>query len=270
MMSITLVVSESDPASKSMSIYLEKEKRFVPTQQNDILFSNLYKNILLYKSKNSLLFTNNLENKFPNSEVFIFLSKHQSNSKFPTLTCHFTGNFENNRYGGNPYELGISYPSLQKIYLQHLNEIKEKLYPFAITIEATHHGPTSIKKPIMFVEIGSTEKEWGNITIASLICDCILSVISNPINHQKKIGIGIGGTHYGSKFNNIIINSDIAMGHISSKYNLCNVNEDLLNQMITKCHEKITHIILDKKGLGNEKQRIFGLIKDTGLEILKI
>jgi D-tyrosyl-tRNA(Tyr) deacylase len=60
------------------------------------------------------------------------------------------------------------------------------------------------------------------------------------------------------------------MGHISSKYNLCNVNEDLVNQMITKCHEKITHIILDNKGLGNEKQRIFDLVKDTGLDILKI
>jgi D-tyrosyl-tRNA(Tyr) deacylase len=68
----------------------------------------------------------------------------------------------------------------------------------------------------------------------------------------------------------LLLNTDIALGHISSKYNLDNINEGFLGQMITKCCEKITHIILDNKGLGKEKQRILNLINKSDLEILKL
>jgi len=44
----------------------------------------------------------------------------------------------------------------------------------------------------------------------------------------------------------------------------------MLNQMISKCYEKVTHIIIDQKGLGNEKLRIMNLLKDIELEVIKI
>ena len=44
----------------------------------------------------------------------------------------------------------------------------------------------------------------------------------------------------------------------------------MLNQMISKCYEKVTHIIIDQKGLGNEKERILNLIKDIDLEVIKL
>ena len=227
----TLVVSESDPASKTMTLYLEKEQEFLPSDQENIFYSNLYDNIVLYKSGDQLIYTEDLDNKVPNSEFFIFLSKHVSNIKQPSLTCHFTGNFQNNYYGGNPGELGIAYPSLQKAYLQQLNRYRDELQSFEITIEATHHGPTSLKKPVVFIEIGSTEREWNNTYIASIVCKSIITIISNPLHHKKNIGVGLGGNHYGSKFNYLLLNSDIALSHISSKYNLGSINENLLNQI---------------------------------------
>lgn len=269
-MFFTLVVSESDPASKTMSLYLEKEQNFSPSNQENIFYSNLYDNIVLYKSGTQSIYAEDLDNKVPNTKFFIFLSKHVSNTKHPSLTCHFTGNFQNNYYGGSPGELGITYPSLQKAYLQHINKFKDDLQSFDITIEATHHGPTTLKKPVIFIEIGSTEREWNNIDIASIVCKSIITIISNPLHHKKNIAIGLGGNHYGSKFTSLLLNSDIALSHISSKYNLGSINESLLNQMITKCYEKTTHIIIDSKGLGKERQRILNLINNRGLEVIKL
>jgi D-tyrosyl-tRNA(Tyr) deacylase len=40
--------------------------------------------------------------------------------------------------------------------------------------------------------------------------------------------------------------------------------------MISKCFEKVTHIIIDQKGLGNEKQRIMSLLNNSELEVIKI
>ena len=269
-MFFTLVVSDSDPASKTMSSYLENEQEFLPSKHENIFYSKNYDNIQLYKSNTPLIYAEELDKKVPNSQFFIFLSKHFSSSKKASLTCHFTGNFQDNCYGGNPCELGITFPSLQKGYLQHVSKLRDDLQSFEITIEATHHGPTSLKKPVLFVEVGSTEKEWNNRDIAAIVCKSIVTILSRTITHQKKIGIGLGGNHYGSKFNFLLLNSDIAMGHICSKYNLKSINESLLKQMTTKCCEQTTHIALDNKGLGKEKQRILDLINKSGLEIIKL
>lgn len=88
--------------------------------------------------------------------------------------------------------------------------------------------------------------------------------------NAKYIGIGLGGNHYGSKFNKLILDTDYGIGHIANKYNLVNLNSDMLNQMIIKCYEKVTHIIVDQKGLGNEKQRIISLLNNIELEVIKI
>jgi D-aminoacyl-tRNA deacylase len=122
----------------------------------------------------------------------------------------------------------------------------------------------------MFVEIGSSEDQWSNIENASFVCDSLLDTLTTKICPAKDIAIGLGGNHYGSKFNKLILNTEYGIGHIANKYNLFNINKDMLNQMISKCYEKVTHIIIDQKGLGNEKERIMNLVKDIELEVIKI
>jgi len=40
--------------------------------------------------------------------------------------------------------------------------------------------------------------------------------------------------------------------------------------MISKSIEKVTHIIVDWKGLGKEKNRLMELLESTGLDILRV
>ncbi|HSE99345.1 MAG TPA: D-aminoacyl-tRNA deacylase [Nitrososphaeraceae archaeon] len=268
-MFFTLITSELDLASKTMLAYLQEYKKF--NKLKDFYFtSSLYDNISISVSKNQLIFIDCFDDLYKKTDVLIFLSRHQSKSKIPSLTCHFPGNYFTNSYGGNKSELGIAYPSLQKNYLKKIYQSREKVQFCDITIETTHHGPTNIKKPVMFVEIGSSEDQWSNMDIASVVCDSLLDILTKKIVNAKYIGIGLGGNHYGSKFNKLILNTDYGIGHIANKYNLVNLNNDMLNQMISKCYEKVTHIIIDQKGLGNEKQRIMSLLNNIELEVIKI
>ena len=268
-MFFTLIVSDLDPASRTMLKYLQEYKNFVKV--DDFCFlSSLYENISIHRSKNQLVYTDYLDNISTKTDAYIFLSRHQSKSRIPSLTCHFPGNFFLNSYGGNKSELGISYPSLQKLYLKKICQLREKAPLCDITIETTHHGPTNIKKPVMFVEIGSDENQWINMEIASIVCDSILDILPRKLISAKYIGIGLGGNHYGSKFNKLILDTDYGIGHIANKYNLINIDNSMLNQMILRSYEKVSYIIIDQKGLGNEKEKILNLLKNTELEIIKI
>lgn len=269
----TLVASKQDSASMTMANYLIHDKDFSvydKKNNNEEYTSEVYKKIKLHISNESLLYIEDLDTKYPHSKAFIFLSKHRSESRIPTLTCHCTGNFADNPYGGNVRELAISYPYLQKRYLKEINNSKLALSYYQIVIEASHHGPTSLKKPVLFIEIGSTERQWIDRNAASIVCNCLLGILVNGLGQCEKVGICLGGTHYPSKFNKLLLESEFGLAAVAPKHNLESVDKDMLNQMIAKSIETVTHIIVDWKGLGKEKNRIMGLAEDTGLEVLRV
>jgi len=43
----------------------------------------------------------------------------------------------------------------------------------------------------------------------------------------------------------------------------------MLDQMIEKSVEKVTHVVVDGKSLGSQKDRIMKIVEKTGLEIYK-
>ena len=227
-------------------------------------------NVALIDSPTGLLYREDLDQLYSQATAYVFLSKHKSDSKIPTLTCHCTGNFGSAPYGGNPREIGISFPSLQKSYLSALTESRERVPGYDIVIEATHHGPTSLRKPLLFVELGSSEKQWADRNAASVICETLLDVIRKGPERAAKVGIGLGGTHYPAKFNRLLLESEFGLAAVASKHNLELVDEALMNQMITKSVEKVTTIVLDGKGLGSQKERIMNLAEKSGLEILNL
>ncbi len=245
-----------------------------PTPQVDyeVFRSNKHKNINLLVFTNELVSLSNLDKIVFEKSLLIFLSKHASKSKLPALTCHFTGNYSNDvSLGGSPLELGSTYPTFQKIYMKNLVDMKGDLTQYDLTIEATHHGPTSSANPLMFIEIGSSEKEWGNKLTASLVCKCILQTIEEDCKLQEKkdskIAIGIGGNHYSDKFNKLILSSNVAFASIASKYNLRFIDKEMLKQMRTKSIEPVTDIYFDKKSLGSEKHRLISLAEEENLAI---
>jgi D-aminoacyl-tRNA deacylase len=250
--------------------YLKEFYNFVTDDNDQRLISLKFKNIVLHIHEGSLLHCENLDEVYPNSNCFIFLSQHRSQSGIPTLTCHCTGNFGTNPYGGNPKEIGISYPSLQKNYLKAITARRSRVPEYKITIEATHHGPTSLRRPVLFIELGSSEREWTDTNAAACICDSLIQILSNRMECCKEIGIGLGGPHYPNKFNNLLLESKFGFAAVASKHSLENIDEVLLKQMIDKTVEPVTHAIIDSKGLGKQKERIIEMVKKTDLGIHKV
>ncbi|MDQ3975826.1 MAG: D-aminoacyl-tRNA deacylase [Thermoproteota archaeon] len=272
-----LVTSSHDLAGETMSRYLIRNGEFANESKrgdaNGETYQSLrHKNIQLHIFSGNLLTLENIDDLYSRADVFVFLSKHRSHSSIPTLTCHFTGNFSaDNSYGGNPRQIAISYPSLQKGYLKAITaSAKQKVPEYEVVIEATHHGPTSLNKPVLFVELGSSEKQWADENAAAVICDTLIDILHNGFERCKKVGIALGGTHYPKKFNKLLLESKFGLAAVASKHNLQAIDEEMLNQMIQKSIENVTHIVLDSKGLGREKDRIFKIVEKIPLEIYKI
>lgn len=204
-------------------------------------------------------------------DCYIFLSRHRSESNKPTLTCHSTGNFNDAMMGGKARELAYTYPSLQKGYMLNLHANRGKVPNYDIVIEATHHGPTSLAKPVLFIEIGSSEREWSDMNAVSVVCESLLSTIADFKEYSRKVGVALGGTHYPAKFTNLLIDSDIALASVVSKHNLKHVDEHMLKQMVAKSVEPVRYIVLDWKGLGSEKDRIVELTNSMdGMEVMRL
>ena len=215
------------------------------------------------------IFAKNLDERFPNSELFIILSKHASASGKPSLTAHHPGNFSaDSSHGGNPRELVAAYPSYHKEFLKQLWKFKNEMPEFQIVTEPTHHGPTENKTPVLFVEIGATEKEWRNEKAGEVIAKAVKKTIEAKPKYEK-VAIAFGGPHYSEKFTKIIIESEYAIGHICPKYAIENIDESIIKQMMEKSAEKPHFAIIDKKG-SKRKKNIKELCLNLGLEVIEI
>jgi D-aminoacyl-tRNA deacylase len=270
-----LVTSCYDLAGKSMSHYLTRSAGFESLSTGDSYGesyqSTRHKNIHLYVFYGNLLTLESIPKLYSQADAFIFLSKHQSQSSIPTLTCHFPGNFStDNPYGGYPRQIAIAYPSLLKGYLKAITAAKRKVPGYEVVIEATHHGPTSINKPVLFIELGSSEKQWRDENAAAVICQTVLDVLDNGFERCEKVGIALGGTHYPQKFNNLLLESNFGLAAVASKHNLEAIDHEMLDQMVEKSIEKVTHVVLDSKGLGSQKDKILKILRDSPIEIYKV
>ena len=170
-----LIGYKNDPAGHNMTKFISQKME----KDGDVYHGN---NFDLIEIDSPAISADWLDEKY-DYDGFIFLSKHAAESGTLALTCHSTGNFSEAKFGGNTKELAIPYPNLQKKYLQKLWNHRESFSDFEITIEATHHGPTHLKKPSIFVEVGTTESQWKNETLCSSVGQLVVETLDLSLIH---------------------------------------------------------------------------------------
>ena len=209
--------------------------------------------------KKDSVYSEYLDTKF-NPDLYIFASRHRSESGLPCLSTHSIGNFSDNAVGGNKKELGIC-PST--VVSGMLNELyKNSLNGFEVCLEVTHHGPTELRSPVVFVEVGSTEEQWENMGACSSVARSIMRF--KPVG---KSAIGFGGPHYAPKFTKLTLQG-WAIGHICPKYQLGFLDRDLFKQMVEKTLPRPKTALVDKKGTkGKLKNLIKELADDFGIDV---
>ena len=216
--------------------------------------------------KDDVLFMDYLHKYFENADFIVMLSRHSSAAKIPSLTVHHTGNFGPRAlYGGNPYELGIANPLVAYVMLRKLKELAtiHKLADVEISYEATHHGPTSVNKPLTFIEIGSSKAEWIRKDLHSIVARAAyeaLRLFREEIKPNCIPSIGIGGGHYPRKHTKLSLEKPFCYGHIISKRALDELELEEFERALKMCLERSVPrpkaLVAEKKSVKSAYRRI--------------
>jgi D-aminoacyl-tRNA deacylase len=264
-MDIAIICSTKDEASMNIREQLllyfkETDKKF----DNHKIYEkqNKENSLTLYTTDTESVYCENIDKKI-NADLFIFATKHVSKSKIHSLSVHFPGNWGKAELGGKNNTLCIAPSSLLKEAFLELNKLKTE---YEIIQEATHHGPC-INKPAIFIEIGSDKKQWKDKTAGKNIANIILKITKKYPKYKSLIAFG--GLHHSPNFKKILLNTEFAVSHVCPKYNLKNLDQNMILQGIKKTQEEVKFVVLDWKGLGKEKQRIIGILKKLKIKYKK-
>lgn len=204
-------------------------------------------------------------------ELIIVASSHKSEAGVPMLTCHTTGNWTDDKsHGGNPRKLSIApalYLRMGILEFLRLKEENPKLKNYEVGLEATHHSPT-IDFPVIFVEVGSSEKQWNDPEACKAAADVVSKMLDEtPV--EIPVAVGFGGGHYCPQFNKQL--EKTALGHICPKYAADDVDEKTILNAFTKTTPAPSFALVEWKGLsGEQRKKIIDILKKNSIPWKKL
>lgn len=255
-MRFAIIYSIKDPAGTNIVKQL-KQVGFAPQMP-------------IIELKKETIYSDDLDaEKYPelrNIDFLVFASRHAAKEVRKTFSLHAPGNWRGSDFGGEPGKICKTSAFVLKYLFQELaKNAGEANLGYETTLECTHHGPL-IEIPCCFIELGSSESQWGDNEAAKVIAKTILSLQNYKINKEWIPVIGVGGPHYCSNFNKIQLNSNYAVSHIIPEYAMP-VTSSMLEEAEQKTTEHIKEIIIDWKGCGKseERQKIIDLVSNFGI-----
>ncbi len=147
-------------------------------------------------------------------DLLVFASRH-SGETGPLLSGHFTGNFGPAEFGGEDGRFAEAAPNALPALLAAFDEHAPEEYD--VGTECTHHGPTDVGCPSLFVELGSDDEQWTDPAGAAAVARAILD-LRGVSPHRERQVVGFGGGHYAPRFERIIRETPWAVGHVGSEW----------------------------------------------------
>lgn len=217
------------------------------------------------------VYAQNLTDFFPSAELVIFVSRHSSASGTPTLSVHTPGNLGKADLGGISRLVSVSPANAMRIALKTMMTLVQELrLNYQVSYECTHHGP-SLNVPTMFVELGSSPRQWEDVEAAEVVAHATMETVSNFGWCQAVTALGVGGPHYNEKFTRIALENEVAFGHIIPKYAVPIIDDEILGQCVARTLERVEFAVLDWKGLkGEDKRKVVSIIEKIDLEFRKV
>ncbi|MCD6513398.1 MAG: D-aminoacyl-tRNA deacylase [Candidatus Asgardarchaeum sp.] len=278
---IAVIFSEKDIASLNIKERLRELgylKDAIGKLDNNLAYR--FKDILFVTIKKDLIYADYLDALLKDYQIslYIFASRHKSESEIPALLTHTTGNWTDKAlFGGSPNSLAIAPAIALKYAYQRLNyyvdeyKLRDK---FMVSYEVSHHGPTNLSIPLIFIELGSSPENWRDEKGATVLANTIIDLAENYntlLNSDFEIAIGFGGSHYCPSFSNLILNSPYAFGHIAPKYAFdAGMKPEMIIQAYHRTYPKPKYAILDWKGLKKEyRDIVISKAEELGLTVKK-
>ncbi|MEA2034796.1 MAG: D-aminoacyl-tRNA deacylase [Euryarchaeota archaeon] len=193
------------------------------------------------------------------ADLIIFISRHVSVNPMPLLTVHVTGNYRAAELGGKPRSLAMASPEWMHAILRRLSD--NAPFGYRVSYEVTHHGPTDLMTPSLFVEIGSTSNEWDDEAAGMAVAMSILE--AEPATDTVNL-IGFGGNHNAARQTDIALSGRGAFGHIAHTRETDTIDGAMVCLMAEKSGAVAAYI--DRKSLPAATLRhIERLIDGSGL-----
>jgi D-aminoacyl-tRNA deacylase len=273
---ILLVASRKDTASLNIAKQILNRYPFSVTgetfQENPTFSADINgKKVTLIMLNDEAVNAQHLPDNFANLSLIVFISRHSSTSGMPTLSVHTPGNLGEAELGGLPKQVSVSPATAMRNALKALALFKEGMkLDYEVSYECTHHGP-SLNVPTMFVELGSSPKQWRDSKAAEAVAHAAMSTIGKFGVSEKTAVLGIGGTHYNQRFTRMAVEGEAVFGHMIPKYAVPCVDAEMLRQCVEKTVEKVDCAVLDWKGIKSaDKPQLLAALQKIGLSYKKI
>ena len=210
-----------------------------------------------------------------------FVSRH-SGETGKLLTAHVTGNFGGAEYGGEPESLARAAPGAEKRVVEALARHAPEGYE--VGIECTHHGPTDVSVPSLFVELGSDEPQWEDPEAAAAVARAVLDLRgtgADLVAEQAGAGpvgtdgdaprrprhvVGFGGGHYAPRFTRIVRETKWAVGHVGADWALADLgapeaNRDVIDAAFAQ--SRAEHAVID-----GDRPDLAAVVADLGHRVV--
>ncbi len=263
---IAIICSTQDRASQNIRNNLLALRKW-DTVSSDCFTVFEFKNLRIVEIIDPLIYQDRLDKKLTDcglpANLMIFASKHRSKDGRAILTVHSTGNVDEAKFGGRQKQLAAAAPQAVRSLLRSLKVLAQN-EDYEVTLECTHHGPSDIEVPSVFIEIGSNEEQWLDEVAGRIVANAILMLKEN----DSPVALGFGGTHYAPRQTSLVLETGVAFGHIFPSHVLDQLDEGIVREAFLK--SKADFAYFDRKSMKAEQREKLGkIIESTGFEVLK-
>lgn len=263
---VTIVCSTQDRASQNIKNSLFDIRKWQSICSGAYSVFE-YKDFRIVELNESLIHQDSLDKRlitwgFP-ANLLIFASKHKSKDGRAILTVHSTGNVNEAKFGGLEKRLAVAAPQAVRSLLRSLKMLAEN-EEYEVSLECTHHGPSDIDIPSVFIEIGSNEAQWLDEVPARMIANAIMLLKDD----DSPVAVGFGGTHYAPRQTALILSTDITFGHIFPSHTLDMLDGSMVRQAFIKSRADFAYF--DRKSMkGEQREKLRNMVESIGFEVLK-
>ncbi len=201
------------------------------------------------------------------TDLVFFLSRHRSAAGVPSFTVHPEGNWsEEAKLGGKPRELGVAAPAAMLNVLKKMSTLPTK--DIDVTYEATHHGPL-LTTPSLYLEVGGNDDIVNSKPLAAGLAGCLVRALTEADESFDKVAVGVGSTHYPSKFTKLALEGKYAFAHMMPKHFITEV--DMLQQAFDRSRPKPEVCVIEWASVNaTQRKGILDKLNELGIEYVRV
>ncbi|MFB6131121.1 MAG: D-aminoacyl-tRNA deacylase [Salinigranum sp.] len=203
-----------------------------------------------------------VDGAFSDPDLLVFVSRHAGDTG-PLLSAHFTGNFGDADYGGDPGAFARACPNAAARVLRALDAHAPEGYD--VSMECTHHGPTALETPSMFVELGSDEAEWADPAGARAVARAVLDLRGVAPDRERQV-VGFGGGHYAPRFSRVVRETAWAVGHVGSDWQLEAMGDPREHADVIE--RAFAASAADRALLDGERPELVAVVEELGYDVV--